>query len=416
MPVLDFKELSSSRSGSPAGEDLEGLVRELGKRLGLNPEWAGRGADQGRDLFFVEHRRGPLGSRGMRWLVSCKDFANSGRSVSETDAGSVSDKVAQHRADGFLLATTTTASAGLKAMLDGIHAKGEVETRVWDRHELENLLLQDAHIDLVKRYLPESYSAFRRLNNLPLALESLEALVPGPVHKRIREVIETYQVEGSWLTGERIWPYDRASANTIDLAVAALLEQGDAAQAAKLLSGEEIEFDAFEVTLKTLGSFKPAQTQELCREIVRLQDASGPSLYAYRFYVDHYEPSNEDQIALAVSLSSEDLFELYADEIITFIEDDLVADPAKYRAWGDLDALSSHTTLEEAYAYDVRVTASADKSRIEFRTAVTISVLLCYDREGPDSTSSFSGVVEGHIDAAGIFVQDVTVDTRSFYE
>ena len=49
MPILDFKELSRSRASSSTGEDLEGLVRELGKRLGLNPDWAGRGADQGRD-------------------------------------------------------------------------------------------------------------------------------------------------------------------------------------------------------------------------------------------------------------------------------------------------------------------------------------------------------------------------------
>jgi hypothetical protein len=31
MPTLDFKELSTSRASSAAGEDLEGLVRELGK-------------------------------------------------------------------------------------------------------------------------------------------------------------------------------------------------------------------------------------------------------------------------------------------------------------------------------------------------------------------------------------------------
>jgi hypothetical protein len=99
MPILDFKELSTSRASSSAGEDLEGLVRELGKRVGLNPDWAGRGADQGRDLFFMERRKGVLGSEDLRWLVSCKDFANSGRSVSEHDVGSVSDKVSQHNAN-----------------------------------------------------------------------------------------------------------------------------------------------------------------------------------------------------------------------------------------------------------------------------------------------------------------------------
>jgi hypothetical protein len=416
MPILDFKELSTSRSSSPAGEDLEGLVRELGKRLRLDPNWAGRGTDQGRDLFFKERRKGVFGSEDLRWVVSCKDFANSGRSVSEHDVGSVVDKITQHSADGFLLVTTTTASTGLKAMLDAIHAQGQIKTHVWDRHELENWLLQDAHIDLVKRHLPLSYAAFRRLSSLPQALEALEALVPGPVHARVRNVIETYQVEDTWLTGELIWPHDRDSAKTIDLAIAALLEKNDPSEAADRLSAGEIEFDAFEATLTTLASFKPHETQDLCYHLIGAKDTNGSSLFAYRFYVRRYEPSNEDQIALAVELASEDLYELYADEIALFIDEDLSTDPAKHSAWDDLDALSTHTTVAEAYAYDISLTASADRSRVEFRASLKISVMLSYDREGPDSSSSFPGSAAGYIDAHGIYLQEVLVDTQSFYE
>lgn len=416
MPILDFKELSLSRSDSPPGEDLEGLVRELGKRLGLDPTWSGRGADQGRDLIFVEYRKGPLSSRSLRWLLSCKDFARSGRSVSEADVGSVSDKVAQHGADGFLLATSTTASTALKSMLDGLNAKGEIEVCVWDRHELENLLIQDAHRDIVKQYLPEGYSSLLRLSALPQALDSLEKLVPDPIYKKILEVIKTYKFDETWLAGERIWPHDRASAATIDRAVASLLERGDAREAAEILSQEEIEYDAFEVTLKTLNSFNPAQTQELCRELVHVQDASGPSLFAYRFYVDHYEPSNEDQIALSAWLTSEDLYELYGEETAAFIGEHFTANPARYRAWSDLDQLSSRTGLEAAYSQDIEFKASADKSSIEFRASLILSVSLSYDHEEMTSRSSFPGQAEGYINSEGIFLDDVTVDTRSFYE
>jgi hypothetical protein len=416
MPILDFKEISTSRASSSAGEDLEGLVRELGKRLGLDPNWAGRGADQGRDLFFIERRKGVLGSDDLRWLVSCKDFANSGRSVSEHDVGSVSDKVSQHNANGFLLVTTTTASTGLKAMLDGIHTLGKVNTKVWDRHELENLLLQDAHLDLVKRYLPLSYAAFRRLSSLPQALEALEALVPGPIHARIRKVIETYRADDTWLTGERIWPHDRESAKTIDLAIAALLEEDDPAKAAQQLLAGEIEFDAFEATLRTLASFKPVQTQELCHQLVGAKDTDGVSLYAYRFYVEHYEPSNEDQILLAMGLASADLNELYADELARFIQDEFFTEPSRYSAWDNLDALSTHTQVEEVYMDDISLTAIADQARVEFRASVQISVALSYDREGPDTSSSFPGSARGYVDANGMFLDDVTVDTQSFYE
>ena len=174
MPILDFKELSAPGKGSPPGEDLEALARELGQRMGLEPAWSGRGTDQGSDLVFTERRVGVLSSSTLKWLVSCKDFAKSGRSVSEHDAGSVTDKLVQHRANAFLLVTTTTASTGLKALLDGIDAAGSVRTMVWDRHELERLLLQDGNLDLARRHLPLSYEAFVRLGSLPQALRALD--------------------------------------------------------------------------------------------------------------------------------------------------------------------------------------------------------------------------------------------------
>ncbi|MCP2137857.1 hypothetical protein J2S28_004981 [Rhizobium sp. SLBN-94] len=416
MPILDFRELSTSKSNSPAGEDLEGLIRELGKLLGLNPEWSGRGADQGRDLFFTESRKGAVGSRNLRWLVSCKDFAQSGRSVSETDVGSVSDKIAQHKADGFLLATTTTVSTGLKSLLDGLNEQGVAETKVWDRHELEHLLLRDANIGLVKRFLPASYMAYQRLSSLPQALESLKVLVPPAVYKKIQSVIETYHVEDSWISGERIWPHDQASARTIDRALSLLLERSDPVQSAQELAYGEIEFDAFDATLKTLAALKPAQTAQLCRELVKARNGEGPSLFAFRFYAERYEPNNEEQIELAVELADEDLAELYADEISVFIYEELTTAPEKYRAWDDLDSLSSHTTLEGAHSYDLSVRPSEDRSRIEFLASVEVSVELSYDKETSPSSMSFPGKVRGYIDPYGIYIDDFTVDTQAFYE
>ena len=58
MSTLDFSELSSK----PAGESFEGLIRLIGERMGLTVSWSGRGADQGRDLIFVETQFGKIGS------------------------------------------------------------------------------------------------------------------------------------------------------------------------------------------------------------------------------------------------------------------------------------------------------------------------------------------------------------------
>ncbi|MBB3747194.1 hypothetical protein FHX10_006750 [Rhizobium sp. BK591] len=416
MPILDFTELSASKSSSPAGEDLEALVRELGKLLGLNPEWSGRGADQGRDLFFTESRKGAIGSRSLRWLVSCKDFARSGRSVSEAEVGSVSDKIAQHKADAFLLVTTTTVSTGLKSLLDTLNEQGEMETKIWDRHELEHLLLNGSNVGLVKRFLPASYTAYQRLSSLPQALESLRILVPPAIYKKIQTVIEAYHVDDRWISGERIWPDDQASSRTIDRALAQLLERNDPGQAAQELAYGEIEFDAFEEALKTLAALKPVQTAQLCRELIKVRNGEGPSLFAFRFYAERYEPTNEEQIQLAVELAAEDLVELYGEEIRAFIEEELTTSPEKYRAWGDLDSLSSQTRLEGVHPYDLSVRPSEDRTKIDFLASLETSVELSYDKETAPTSMSFRGEVQGYIDPYGICIIDFTVDTQSFYE
>lgn len=414
MPAIDFRELASGRTVSPAGENLEGLIRETGKRLGTNPDWSGRGADQGRDLIFRERRDGALGSQHLRWLVSCKDFANSGRSVTEQDVGSVLDKVRQHGANGFLLATTTTASAGLKAMLDGLRNSATIETLVWDRHELEEILLRPENADLIKRHFPVSYAALQRLTSLPQALDSLQTLVPGPIHERIKSVIETYSSGDSWLAGDLIWPRDSESAITIDRALKCLLEDKDPVKAAEILQEEKIEFDAFEAILVTLRTFRPDKVVELCGALIKSGESDGSSLFAFRFYVDNFEPANDEQIALVVYLSSEDLYELYADEVVAFITDDVMTDPGRHHAWGDLDALSPHTLVDEVYTSDVVVSADPERQRVIFKAEITISVELEYDHE-TSSSLSFPGNAEGHIDAYGIFLESVTVDTSSFY-
>ena len=416
MPLLDFRELFSTEAGDPpAGETFEGLVREIGKALGLQPEWSGRGADQGRDLIFTEHRRGVLGSRIVRWLVSCKDKAKSGHSVNEAELGSVLDKARQHSARGFLLATTTTASTGTKAMLDTLATNGDIETLVWDRHELEGMLLRNEHLGLVKRFLPKSYTAFKRLSSLPQALDSIEALVPRPVYNRVLAAVQTYQADETWLTGDLIWPHDDASAETIDRAIAALLERNAPEDAANGIRDGDIKFDAVEAFLKTLARATPGQTQALCQHLIRAGRSDGSSLYAYRFLVDSFEPSNEEQIALAAHLAPEDLSELYHEEVASWIDEDVTSEPGRFEAWTDLDALSSHTRMEDVHVDALSFKGNEAGNRIEFRAAVTISVSLTFDREGAGS-DSFPGCATGYIDASAIIVGEVTVDTSSRFE
>jgi hypothetical protein len=246
-------------------------------------------------------------------------------------------------------------------------------------------------------------------------MDSLRALVPNPVYERIRTVIETYGAENTWLTGELIWPHDRESAKVIDEAIRMLIEENEPIKAANALREGEIEFDAFEAILATLNTFRPTQALALCEALIRAGDPDGSSLFAFKFYVDNHEPTNEEQIALAARLASEDLHHLYAEEISVFVDDEVTTDPARYDAWSDLDALSANTRVTEIYIDAIDLTAQATESRIDFQAKIIISVELEYDHD-TSSSSSFPGNAQGHISAHGIFLDTVVVDTRSFYE
>lgn len=155
QPIIDFKELSSY----PGGNGLEALVRLLGERMGFAPEWTGTGPDEGRDLTFNEFQKGKLSQDTMRWLVSCKDNSESGKNVSESEfSGNIVNKAKQHRCSGFLLATTTSVTSGLKAMLDGLNENNELKTRIWDEHKLRQLLLNPKNRSLFQQFFPHSFT------------------------------------------------------------------------------------------------------------------------------------------------------------------------------------------------------------------------------------------------------------------
>ena len=74
------------------GVRFEQLIRDLLLRAGLRPSWTGVGADSGRDLLAHETLSGPLHATSMIWLVDCKHFAHSGRSVGVAEVTDVVDR------------------------------------------------------------------------------------------------------------------------------------------------------------------------------------------------------------------------------------------------------------------------------------------------------------------------------------
>jgi hypothetical protein len=148
--MLDFTELSED------GHDLEVMTRELLFSLGYPVAWSGAGPDGGRDLTVTEPGDQLFGSQARKWLVSCKDFARSGRSVGVNDLTGFVDACQGHGAEGFLLVCTTHPSAGLITRLEGVQNEGHVRTHYWDGVALERLLSRPTAWAIAQRFMPQS--------------------------------------------------------------------------------------------------------------------------------------------------------------------------------------------------------------------------------------------------------------------
>lgn len=157
MAALNFMEISEAHGGAMR-DQFELFARELmlseGFRIIDHPD---RGADGGRDLIVEEDRSGPGGTNVVRWLVSCKHKAHSGKSVSPAEEPNVRDRLGMHKCDGFIAFYSTLPSSGLAATLSGL--RPDFEYLQFDCEVLERKLLDSPRGRvLAVRYMPKSFS------------------------------------------------------------------------------------------------------------------------------------------------------------------------------------------------------------------------------------------------------------------
>jgi hypothetical protein len=174
MPIIDFKEIPLSSSAGSARDQFELFAREFLQVQGFRiVEAPDRGPDQGRDLIVEELRTGVAGETRIRWLVSCKHKAHSGRSVSPEDEPDIHDRVRTHSCSGFSGFYSTIQSSGLSAKLNASGLPFEV--MVYDPELIERQLLQSKEgISLIERFFPDSWKRWRGEN--PGVAEIFETL------------------------------------------------------------------------------------------------------------------------------------------------------------------------------------------------------------------------------------------------
>lgn len=155
--MIDFKEIDSD------GENWELFSRDFLEELGFYVESSpGRGADGGKDLLVTEQLRGNLNKYKFRWLVSCKHYAKSNRSVSEKDEINIQERLDSFSADGFIGFYSTLPSAGLMTRMEQLKENRKIKDfRFFDGKLIENYLVRVGYSRLLLRFLPESYKRIK---------------------------------------------------------------------------------------------------------------------------------------------------------------------------------------------------------------------------------------------------------------
>jgi hypothetical protein len=408
--IINFTELISA----VPGEGLEELARQIGRRKGLSPSWSGRGPDGGRDIIFTEILSGPLSREKITWLVSCKDKAKSGDSVSEKDLPhpGIKDKLAQHKATGFLLVTTTVVSTGAKALLDGLDKSngGEIHTLVWDSSELIAILLDPDNQDILKQFLPESYKRVKGLTSLEGALLAFRDQIPDEILADVMRLVSPYSE--SPLKGSIVWPYDFESAETIDRIVRCLIIEKDSVRATEVT--EDIEFDAFIALVEILHNQYPEECYSYLVSIATNHPESDVRFNAAQFLFDNYEIIPRVRMEIAAHLDSESLGQLYSSEIVNFVEEELFSNTPEYDLYDSLDQMSSATQIDYIQILDLLIEAE-DENRIDFSGNMIVETTFMFEKEKMGE-HSFNGVFSGYFNEYGMYLEEASVDTSSFFE
>ena len=172
MAVLDFKEIPEAHIATGKQDQFELFARDFldfaGYQIITDPD---RGADGGVDLVVLEKRTGVGGETLVKWLVSCKHKAHSGKSVKPTDDSNIRDRVEANECDGFIGFYSTLASAGLAGNLQGLD--GKIETQIFDYEKIESNLLHSAKgLEIAERYFPQSLDKWKTNNPKPARIFS----------------------------------------------------------------------------------------------------------------------------------------------------------------------------------------------------------------------------------------------------
>lgn len=159
--MINYKEI-------PTGELWELFCRDFLMELGFVIESSpDRGSDNGKDLLVSEFHAGKFSNYHFRWLVSCKHYAVSQKSVTENDEQNIIERLNHFKADGFIGFYSTIASSNLNDRLRALKENNSIrDFKIMDGALIEQRLLQVGFSTLMLRYLPQSHKNIRPVTKI----------------------------------------------------------------------------------------------------------------------------------------------------------------------------------------------------------------------------------------------------------
>lgn len=118
------------------------FLMSIGFTISLYPS---RGADGGKD-FLADYN-------GIHYVVSCKHFISSGKAVGPNEEQSISDRLIQHGANGFIGFYSTQITTALSNRLEALKADGKPYI-IYDKDSISNFLPKISSFVLQKYGLP----------------------------------------------------------------------------------------------------------------------------------------------------------------------------------------------------------------------------------------------------------------------
>ena len=155
--IINFTEIPVANSGSGLQDTFEMFARDFLQELGyIIVSGPDRGPDNQKDLIIDEVRKGLFKDTTVRYLVSCKHYALSRKSVRPEDEINIIERVERHSCQGFLGFYSTLPSSGLNDLINGISNK--IENEIFDREKIESIIIDKKLENIFSRYFPTSYS------------------------------------------------------------------------------------------------------------------------------------------------------------------------------------------------------------------------------------------------------------------